>query len=155
MSFDFTSIQLNKGFASKLHVDAGDMGPSYIMGDYEGGELHPSNSSSSWRASATRLGENSFAKFEAFRQHGGNLLTKSKAVIKILLLDLPTRVYSILGFHARIGAAWLLKHQPARRQHDTPIHLAANHGGLGPEEQVQASAVRVEARFAKQASCLP
>ena len=40
-SFKFTSIQLNHNFASALHVDDYNSGPSYIvgLGTYEGGEL--------------------------------------------------------------------------------------------------------------------
>jgi hypothetical protein len=40
-SFKFTSIQLNHNFASALHVDDYNSGPSYIvgLGGYEGGEL--------------------------------------------------------------------------------------------------------------------
>lgn len=40
-TFKFTSIQLNHGFASALHVDDYNSGPSYIcgVGDYKGGDL--------------------------------------------------------------------------------------------------------------------
>jgi hypothetical protein len=39
--FTFTSIQVNKNYASALHCDRNNFGPSYIvgLGDYEGGEL--------------------------------------------------------------------------------------------------------------------
>jgi hypothetical protein len=40
--FAFTSIQVNKNYASMLHVDASNLGPSLAinLGAYSGGELH-------------------------------------------------------------------------------------------------------------------
>jgi len=39
--FKYTTIQLNKGYAARLHVDGNNHGPSYIiaMGDFTGGQL--------------------------------------------------------------------------------------------------------------------
>lgn len=39
--FKYTSIQLNMNYCAKLHVDANNVGPSYIIGfgNYEGGQL--------------------------------------------------------------------------------------------------------------------
>ena len=39
--FNFTSIQVNRDLESALHVDANNMGPSYIvgLGNYKGGDL--------------------------------------------------------------------------------------------------------------------
>jgi len=39
--FPYTTIQFNKNYASKMHVDGNNEGPSYIcgFGDYTGGEL--------------------------------------------------------------------------------------------------------------------
>merc|ERR1740129_1241769 len=39
--FPFTSIQVNRGFAAREHVDLNNLGPSWIyaLGDFEGGEL--------------------------------------------------------------------------------------------------------------------
>ena len=39
--FSFTSIQVNKNYASALHCDSNNLGPSYIVGvgDYEQGAL--------------------------------------------------------------------------------------------------------------------
>jgi hypothetical protein len=41
--FRFTSIQANKNYSAKLHVDRNNRGPSFIfgLGDYEGGGLWP------------------------------------------------------------------------------------------------------------------
>lgn len=40
-SFRYTTIQLNRDYAAKMHVDGNNHGPSYIIGfgDYKGGEL--------------------------------------------------------------------------------------------------------------------
>lgn len=40
--FAFTSIQVNKSYASSLHVDSGNLGPSLVicLGDYTRGELY-------------------------------------------------------------------------------------------------------------------
>ena len=40
-SFRYTSIQLNRGYACKLHVDSNNVGPSAIIavGNFEGGDL--------------------------------------------------------------------------------------------------------------------
>jgi hypothetical protein len=40
-TFTFTSIQINKNYQSAMHVDAYNLGPSYIvgLGDYDGGRL--------------------------------------------------------------------------------------------------------------------
>ena len=40
--FTFTSIQIVQDYASALHVDGNNLGPSYILalGDYDGGELY-------------------------------------------------------------------------------------------------------------------
>merc|ERR1719174_1485220 len=39
--FKFTTIQLNKNYAAKMHVDGNNHGPSYIigLGEYTGGEV--------------------------------------------------------------------------------------------------------------------
>ena len=40
-TFNYSTIQFNRGYSAKLHVDGNNEGPSYIigLGDYTGGEL--------------------------------------------------------------------------------------------------------------------
>jgi hypothetical protein len=65
--FEYTTIQVNQGFACKKHIDKNNVGPSYSisLGDFEGGELEVDDGEYIY----TYESRNRFVKFNGRNEH--------------------------------------------------------------------------------------